>query len=170
MFIFKLVLNFVSIYFYYIIKLKNLLNPIKSMTWVARGPRLIQSFIVLIFFKNCHLEICLKAKSYFYRSSRLYLELSNRLIEVDLGPTWFNWMLELGKELNWDVSKLIHLVRFNNTDKKFFMLLIFFYTKKKLVRLAAERGPMYQYIVSIIRGKDNQPLDLHLKLTMSNHF
>jgi len=49
--IFRLPFNFMSICIYYIIiikNIKNLLNPIKSMTWVGGG--LIQSVIVLIFF------------------------------------------------------------------------------------------------------------------------
>jgi hypothetical protein len=40
-FILELVFNFMNIYFYHIIKLKKIVNPIEFITQVVRGPESI---------------------------------------------------------------------------------------------------------------------------------
>ena len=58
--IFKLMFNFVSIYFYYVIKEKKLLNSIEFMIRV--GDLLLSQYF---FFKKYYLEVFLKVKLIF---------------------------------------------------------------------------------------------------------
>ena len=75
---------------------------------------------------NYRLKVFLKVISYFYRSSKLFLNPLNWLIHFGSTPTQFNCKLELGKESCWQVSWSNHLIGFNDTIKKIFMLFIFF--------------------------------------------
>jgi hypothetical protein len=126
------VLDFTSIYFYQQLKSSGISNLIKI---IYKNNKVIKSIEIhdlghkvtevdpiwhrLNILKNkCRLKVFLKVISYFYRSSKLFLDPLNWLIHFGSAPTQFNCKLELGKESCCQVSWSNHLIEFNDTIKK----------------------------------------------------
>ena len=98
---------------------------------------------------NCCLEsFFFKAMLCFYPSLKLFLDSLNWIIHFGLASTRFNLKLELNKKPSWQISRFNCLIGSNDAAKKISKLVTFFFKfSKSIIRLLAEHGRIYYYII-----------------------